>query len=101
VTYTMPHARYDLILEYSMALDEHGLLRQPYSPIDEESHDDLVTLFCTTLPWVEDPAETYPGEELELFARYADFLKNRGELGPHPILTPAVVAERFYAKVRN
>lgn len=93
----LPHPRYDVVMAYSEALDQHGLLRPPVSPIDEETHDDLVTAFFETQPWPkEDPAETAPGEELDLFARYAGFLAERDELISGTILTPKAVAERVY-----
>lgn len=96
----MTHPRYDLLMAYSEELDGHGLMRVPQSPIDEATHDDLVTDFCGNwLPPVpEDPAETTLDEERELFALYATYLGDRGELARHPILTPRVVGERVLAK---
>jgi hypothetical protein len=94
----MPHPRYDWLMEYSEALDEHRLLRET----EEPSHDELVTQFTITLPWPpEDAAETAPDEELELAAAYANWLHRWCQLVPHPILTPAAVAERLYAKMQS
>lgn len=98
----MEHPRYDLVMAYSEALDRHGLIRPPVSPIDEESHDDLVSAFFLTQPDpAEDPAETTASEELELFAAYAEFLAFRGELADSVIITPKAVADRVYSEVNR
>jgi hypothetical protein len=97
---TMPHPRYDWLMAYSEALDEHRLLRQPYDPLEHESHDELVTQFAMTLPLPgPDPAITTATEELDLAAAYAGWLADRRELVVHPILTPEVVAQRLYSNV--
>jgi hypothetical protein len=98
----MPHPRYDWLMEFSEALDEHRLLRQPYDALEEESHDDLVTAFCATLPAPPpDPGVTTANEEIELAAAYAGWLADRGNLVVHPILTPEAVAHRTWAKVQQ
>ena len=98
----LPYPNYDLVMAYSEALDRHGLLRPPVPSINEESHDDLVMSFLGTEPAPEeDPAETSFGMEVSIFARYTDFLTERGELVSGVIITPQAVADRVYAAMSH
>jgi hypothetical protein len=98
----MSHPQHDLVTGYSEALDYYEMLRQPVSPLEDESHEELVTAFFAEMPPVgPQPEQVSADEEVEVLRQYAAFLDDRGDLVRHPLLTPAVAAERFLERLKN